>query len=180
VRQIASLYPRHTVLSGDGATKEALLAAMPKHDVIHFAGHSRIVVEDPSKSHMVLATGRSFGDGVLYASEIAKLDLRGVKLVVLSSCGRTREDARGMGEVNGLVLAFLDAGAEAVVAGLWEAEDEGLKQLMQRVHEPPTAYESSGASLRAAQLANLRVARGSGLSSASGFVVYLPAGSPAW
>ncbi len=179
VRQIASLYPRHTVLSGDGATKQALLAAMPKHDVIHFAGHSRIVVEDPTKSHMVLATGKSFGDGVLYASEIAKLDLRGVKLVVLSSCGRTREDARGMGEVNGLVLAFLDAGVEAVVAGLWEAEDEGLWQLMKRVHDSPRAHESSGARLRAAQLGSLRVARGSGLGSASGFVVYLPAGSPA-
>lgn len=84
-----------------------------------------------------------------------------------------------MGEVNGLVLAFLDAGVEAVVAGLWEAEDEGLWQLMKRVHDSPRAHESSGARLRAAQLGSLRVARSSGLGSASGFVVYLPAGSPA-
>jgi CHAT domain-containing protein len=157
VQQIAMLYPRHTRLSGAGATKSALLNSMPHHDVIHFAGHSRIVVEDPSKSHLVLAGGKTFGDGVLYASEIAQLDLRGVKLVVLSSCGRTRDDASAMGEVNGLALAFLDAGVEAVVASLWDVEDETVGKLMEAMHRELSGHNAEDALQRAkATTAELR------------------------
>ena len=148
VRQIAALYPMHTLLSGADATKKALLEAMPQHDVIHFAGHSRIVVENPGASHMVLAAGKSFREGVLYASEIAKLDLRGVKLVVLSSCGRTRDDASAMGEVNGLAMAFLDAGVEAVVAGQWEVDDERAVGITTALHESLTRGSTSDEALR--------------------------------
>jgi CHAT domain-containing protein len=177
VRQIAALYPRRTVLSGAQASKLALLDAMAEHEVIHFAGHSRLVVENPGASHMVLAAGTAFADGVLYASEIAKLDLRGVKLVVLSSCGRTREDASGMGEVNGLAMAFLDAGVRVVVAGLWEVEDEGAGLLMQRVHVPSVAGGFPEGVLRDAQLATLRLSRARDFPAAAGFQLYIAAGA---
>jgi CHAT domain-containing protein len=134
VRQIAATYPRRTLLLGSFATKQAVVEEMPKHDVIHFAGHSRVVVENPGTSHVVLAPKETFREGVLYASEIATLDLRGVRLVVLSSCGRTRDDASTMDQLNGLATAFLDAGAEEVVASLWEVDDEAVVQLMKEMH----------------------------------------------
>lgn len=123
VRQVAALYPKATVITGRAATKAALLAEMPKHAVLHFAGHSRVVVERPETSHLVLASAGRFADGILTAAEIAALDLRGVELVVLSSCGRTRDDASSLGEVNALAVAFLDAGVRRVVASGWEVED---------------------------------------------------------
>jgi CHAT domain-containing protein len=153
IRRIASLYPRHTALSGPSATKKALLEAMPNHNVIHFAGHSRIVVENPGASHIVLSAGKTFGEGVLYASDIAKLDLSAVKLVVLSSCGRTREGA-GTGDVNGLVMAFLDAGVDAVVAGLWEVDDEAVVGFTTALHESLSRGSTLDAALKAARLAD--------------------------
>ena len=124
IRLVGEQYPEKTVLSGEAATREALLRELPRHEVMHFAGHSRVVVENPGRSHLVLAAGGTFGEGVLYADEIARLDLRSVKLVVLSSCGRTRDDVGSLGEVNALAQAFLDAGVERVIASLWEATDQ--------------------------------------------------------
>jgi CHAT domain-containing protein len=131
VRQIAGVYSESVVVPGGGATREALLRVLPHHRIIHFAGHARIVVENPGVSHLVVAAGSSFGGGVIYASDLASLDLRGVELAVLSACGRTRDDAGGG---NALATALLDAGVETVVAGLWEVDDRGAADLMSRFH----------------------------------------------
>jgi CHAT domain-containing protein len=152
VQQIAKLYSQHTLLSGTAATKSALLRAMPNHDVIHFAGHSRVAVENPGASHLVLAAGKSFGDGVLHAADIAKLDLRGVKLVVLSSCGTTSHDAGASEAANGLALAFLDAGVDAVVAGLWEVDDEDVVGFTTAFHESLVRGLTPEAALQKARL----------------------------
>jgi CHAT domain-containing protein len=39
-----------------------------------------------------------------------------------------------MDQLNGLATAFLDAGAEEVVASLWEVDDEAVVQLMKEMH----------------------------------------------
>lgn len=134
VQRVAALYPGATVVTGAAATKAALLAAMPRHEVLHFAGHSRVVVERPETSHLVLAGGATYSDGVLTAAEIARLDLRGVRLVVLSSCGRSRDDAASLGTVNALAVAFLDAGVGEVVASGWEVEDGAMVGVVEGVH----------------------------------------------
>lgn len=134
VERVAALYPGATVLTGQAATKAALLAAMPRHEVLHFAGHSRVVVERPEMSHLVLAGGATYSDGVLTAAEIARLDLRGVRLVVLSSCGRSRDDAASLGAVHALAEAFLDAGVGEVVALGWEVEDGAMVGVVEGVH----------------------------------------------
>lgn len=149
VRQVAALYPKSTVITGRAATKATLLAEMPRHAVLHFAGHSRVVVERPETSHLVLASAGRFADGILTAAEIAALDLRGVELVVLSSCGRTRDDASSLGEVNALAVAFLDAGVGRVVASGWEVEDGGGAVLIARTIGVQRESDSARASPRA-------------------------------
>ena len=134
VERVAALYPGATVLTGQAATKAALLAALPRHEVLHFAGHSRVVVERPETSHLVLAGGATHADGLLTGAEIARLDLRGVRLVVLSSCGRSRDDAGSLGVVHALAEAFLDAGVGEVVASGWEVEDGAMMEVVEGVH----------------------------------------------
>jgi CHAT domain-containing protein len=156
VERVAALYPGAMVLTGSAATKAALLDAMPRHEVLHFAGHSRVVVERPETSHLVLAGGATYSDGVLTAAEIARLDLRGVRLVVLSSCGRSRDDATSLGTVNALAVAFLDAGVEEVVASGWEVSDEVSASLATKLHERHrgaraevrTTYDAAGDALQ--------------------------------
>jgi CHAT domain-containing protein len=140
---------------------------MPAHTLVHFAGHSRIVTADPGASHMVLARGRSFRDGVLYASDIAGLSLGGIHTVVLSSCGRTYEGETGESPVNGLAIAFLDAGVDAVVAGLWEAGDEGQMHLMVALHTALVGGATVEEALRLAQVEMLRSQRRDRLGAAA-------------
>lgn len=154
IRRLRETYPNAAVLTGRAASKDALVRAVARHDVLHFAGHARVVTERPSVSHLVLASGSGdFDTGLLYAREIAALPLRHLRLAVLSSCGRASGSAGSAGEANGLALAFLDAGAQVVVSGLWEVDDASTAQLMTRLHAELAQGVPPEEALRRAQLA---------------------------
>ena len=157
VTQLAALYDGAMPVRGDAATRDALLRELPSHGIVHFAGHSQVVVENPEASHLVLAAGASFRDGVLYASDISRMRLGAVSLVVLSSCGRTRDDAASMGAPNGLESAFLDAGVGDVVSGLWDVDDDAAAALMTAMHAELVTGEPVAVAL---QRAGLKVMRG--------------------
>jgi CHAT domain-containing protein len=152
---IRTLYPHPMVLDGREATRRELLRRLPRSRLVHFAGHARVSTDDPGASHIVLAADSSgFAANVLFASDIARLDLRGVRLAVLSACGPSGERRRAAAG-NGLVDAFLGAGAAAVIASLWEADDEGTAALMRSLHVALAAGERGDEALRQAQLAAL-------------------------
>jgi CHAT domain-containing protein len=69
-------------------------------------------------------------DGVLTALEVAELELGGLQLAVLSAC----ETGLGQGlsgeGLLGLQRAFQVAGTRAVVASLWQVQDEATAALM--------------------------------------------------
>jgi len=61
-------------------------------------------------------------DGILKANEIAKMDLRGLHLVVLSAC-QTGEGKVTPEGVYGLQRAFKKAGAETIIMTLWDVNE---------------------------------------------------------
>lgn len=153
VADVAAAHPASEVVQPGAATRSAVTRALARASLFHFAGHARIVAGAAHLSHLVLArSGGGFGANVLYAADIARLDLRRVRLVVLSSCGTTQALSRRGSAARGLSEAFLAAGAGAVVSSLWEADDEGTAALMADFHRAVAAGTSGPEALRRAQL----------------------------
>lgn len=170
VASIDSLYADAVLLEGAAASKAGVITALRHAAVVHFAGHARVITNQPAASHLVLASrGNAFSESVLNASEIGGLSLAHVRLVILSACGPSGP-MRGAG--NALAQAFLDAGVEAVLASRWELDDESTATLMRAIHGYLAGGSMPDEALRRAQSDVLARSRSLGLVASSGLFLY--------
>ncbi|MFC9327315.1 CHAT domain-containing protein [Kitasatospora sp. NPDC057015] len=140
-----------------GGARDALLAALGRGAIVHFAGHARAVPEDPLAGSLILAAGDS-----LTMAELLGRHLR-ARLVVMSAC-RTGVVGRDMpDEVVGFPAALLQAGVAGVIATLWPVPDDACLILMLRFYEglrsgiaPPEALRGAQRWLRDVTAARIR------------------------
>jgi CHAT domain-containing protein len=126
-----------TASSGD-------LRAAPPPILLHIAAHGSTNAAAPLCSTIELA------DGPFLLLEAHRLDLRGTKLVILSACESSlRPDHGDMALA--LAGAFLCAGAQAVLASLWQVADHATAQLMEHFYEALANGISTAGALRHAQ-----------------------------
>lgn len=157
VGTIRSTYPGAVVLDGARATRPAVESALARAGVVHFAGHAVFDDQRPERSYLVLAPAAGPGrDGKLTAAELAQLDLRRVRLVVLSACRTVRSGRGRAGGFSGLSGALLAAGAGGTVASTWDVDDHLTAVLMTQFHHAYQAHGNGPRALREAQLALLR------------------------
>jgi len=123
------------ILSGSDASEEKLFELsnngdLKRYNIIHFATHALSIPEVHEASSIILSSGSNDKfDGYLIPSEISKLDLN-ADFVNLSACqtalGKTY-DSEG---IIGFSQSFIEAGANGVLASLWNVNDESTSIFM--------------------------------------------------
>ena len=117
-------------------------------------------------------SGRSNAiDGVLLGSEIARMNLLGTDLVVLSACGSGKGDYTDEG-VYSIARAFRKAGAKTVVATLGRIPDGAARLFMTEFYRHLFAGESKTAAFQAATAALKSTPRYAKPSVWTQFVMY--------
>ena len=136
-------------LTGEAATKEAVLQRMGSVALIHFAAHG-------SKEAGEIAFAPNPGwqskiheeDYLLRISDVQAIKLR-ARLVVLSCCHSAQGEVNSEGIV-GMARAFLFAGARSVLATLWPIDDEATLIFMRSFYHHLRGGESSSYALQKA------------------------------
>jgi len=145
-----------TILQGSAATPRAYERANAgRYGFIHFVAHGIATRQRPLDSAVVLARDGDGDSYKLYARDILKHRLQ-ARLVTISSChGAGRRAYTGEGLV-GLAWAFLHAGAQQVIASLWEVNDNATPKLMDDLYGGIRAGRDPATSLRNAKLSLIR------------------------
>lgn len=164
----ASAFSAHAgswLLTGPGASETRVVELLPRASAFYFAGHAVENAERFGLSALLLSPGAQ--DGYLTAAEITRLDLSGLRVVVLSACSSgitrtTRRYAR-----SSLAQAFLRAGAASVVGTLADVPDDAVARAMSSL-QPEIAR---GVAAAAAVLALQRRGRDSSGASVADLLV---------
>lgn len=158
---VAALYPRARLVAGETARRDSVLALLPAHGILHFAGHAVANPEQPELSYLALAPAGAGDDGLLRAREIGALRLSKMSVVVLSACSTLGARPTHVGAIAGLAYSFLRAGAPATVSSLWDVDDGATTPVLVAFHRHLARGEGAAEALRAAQREALRSPKGS-------------------
>jgi CHAT domain-containing protein len=137
-------------LEGDQCSRSRLLAEpVDRYRYVHFALHAVANPLDPLHSSLLL---NQRDDGAaLTAAELRQMPWR-AELVTLSACRSAgARNYPGEGLV-GLAWAFLEAGAQNVIAGLWDVNDRSTASLMGALYRGIAQGQKPDAALRQAKL----------------------------
>lgn len=140
-------------------------------DVVHLASHAEIDVDNPWRSKILVdGPPRTPTLEWVRAEEVMKHRLR-ARLVVLSACSSARgRVVPGEGR-QGLAIAFMMSGAQAVVATSWPVDDRVAARMTATLYERLAAGATVGAALHDAKRLVARSPETSAPVHWAGFVV---------
>jgi CHAT domain-containing protein len=142
--------------TGAAAVPAEYARALPANFThIHFATHAVANLVSPLNSAIILShQGESYK---LYAGDVAAVPLH-ADLVTLSACTSAGAKAYSGEGLMGFAWAFLQAGAQSVIATLWDEDDAASAQLVPVLYKEIVAGRAPAWALRAAKLALMRSA----------------------
>ena len=137
--------PEESYIEKEFIIKNVLKKA-PVSGILHFATHGV-----QSGKYRGRFSGLLASDGFIYLMDIFKLKLNS-SLVVLSACNTSAGEIDYGDNMVSLSQAFLQVGADNLVATLWSIEDEATRELMGEFYREILAGKSIPGALRTAQL----------------------------
>ena len=144
-------------ITGAGAVPGEYAKALPANFThIHFATHAIANLESPLNSAIVLSHQGDIYK--LYARDVAAIPLH-ADLVTLSACKSAGAKAYSGEGLMGFAWAFLQAGAQNVIATLWDEDDDAAVDLMSVLYKEIAAGQTPARALRASKLPLVRSAR---------------------
>jgi CHAT domain-containing protein len=167
---LASLYPNTASLAGAAAAKDRVLHALETSDVAQISAHtapdprlaggSALVLAPQAGSNPASARYSLSADGLaaslLGASDLQARDLHRLRLAILAACGTASGAGTTREGAFSVARGFLAAGVPAVVATLWEIDDQAAGAFIRALHQRLARGADPLSALRATQLAFLR------------------------
>jgi tetratricopeptide (TPR) repeat protein len=156
IDKVAAHFTRRVILQGAQATPAAFKAeARTPYDFVHFVAHGVATRKRPLDSAIILSAPNEGTSSRLLAREVVEQPLD-ARLVTISSChGAGTRTYAGEGVV-GLAWAFLKAGADQVIAALWEVDDAATPALMDEMYAEIRKGRDPADALRTAKLRLVR------------------------
>ena len=156
ISAVEDIFPaaNRTAFTGAGAVPAAYAKASPvQFTNIHFATHATANAESPLNSAIILShQGENYK---LYARDVAAVPLT-AELVTLSACKSAGSKAYSGEGLMGFAWAFMQAGAQNVIATLWDEDGAVSPALMRVLYREMAAGKTPASALRAAKLAVMR------------------------
>jgi CHAT domain-containing protein len=140
---VAQLQRGSAYLREEEVTADELSRQLPLVSSFHFAGHG---VSREHGGELLLS-----GKETLSAATVRRLDLSGMDLVVLSACSTAEADLDVARSPNGLLQAFLSAGAREVVASSWDVDSAASLEFMKQFYTSLQKTNSSRSAIRIAR-----------------------------
>jgi CHAT domain-containing protein len=151
--ELAGAFPDSRALVGNEATEKAVQLLGGDYDVLHFACHGTVDLDEPMQSCLRLSPDKD-NDGYLHAGEVFDMHFN-AGLVTLSACESGLGKVTQGSEVLGLPRAFMFAGTPSVVASLWKVDDKATAELMKAFYGNLKTMDKAEA-LRQAQVSMIK------------------------
>ena len=138
-------------ISGDNATKVAILDRMLNTRIVHLSAHG--LLDDFQGSGIpgaIILAPSGDDDGAIHAVDILQLKLDS-ELVVLSACSTGRGKITGDGVI-GLSRCFILAGVPSIIVCLWDMGAPAAQLLMTEFYQNLARGDNLAAALRCAML----------------------------
>ncbi|MFF3203784.1 CHAT domain-containing protein [Streptomyces sp. NPDC002962] len=116
------------VLSGAGATFDAVARRLPDAHWAHFACHGTADPRNPSTSHLLLH------DRPLLVSDIFRMRLEHAELAYLSACSTAASGSAAHNETLDIASSLMVAGFQHVIATRWPVGDQGAADVAARFY----------------------------------------------
>jgi CHAT domain-containing protein/tetratricopeptide (TPR) repeat protein len=145
---VAGRFANTVRLYGQDATPNAVVTRSAGHAIVHFGCHGAFNADYPEQSGLMLA-----GGWLTVQRLLTDLKLEGVRICTLGACVSGLARVAEGDEPIGLAHAMLVAGAQVVVASLWNVHDAATRTLFEGFYGGIAAGLSPAEALHVATLA---------------------------